>query len=347
MAQSVAAQFEIEEKQSRPDIKIGFVLLNRFTLHPVAELIDPIRFAADVAFSSRQIFCQWEWMTLNNQPVISSCGLPVQPTAPLDFATHWDYVVFAGGLLEETRNPTDTLLDAVRSLHARKIPIITLDSSSFVVAKAGLLDGKRCAVHFTTRDEFKQSFPKVTPVLDQTYISDGGIISCPGGTSIELAVDIIRKHCGEQRASKALKYLMAEPDKPKKPVQKRYKISTINPRYEEDIVQRTIDYMHQHIASPAPLQDITTLMNVSMHQLNQAFLRSTGDTVVVHWRKLRLDHARNLMTNSTASIHEIALRSGFSGASHLITWFRKQYGETPAGFRKRRRAVERLFSPDE
>jgi transcriptional regulator GlxA family with amidase domain len=86
--------------------------------------------------------------------------------------------VVAGGLLEETRNPPEWLLQALRDLHARNIPIITLCSGAFVAGNAGLLDGRHCAIHFTTRDEFRVRFPKAIPVIDKTYIKDGGIISC-------------------------------------------------------------------------------------------------------------------------------------------------------------------------
>jgi len=326
----------------KPDFRIGFILMDKFTLHPVAELIDPIRFAADTEYESRQIFCQWEWMTWNNQPVMSSCGLSINPTSRLNLDIQWDYIVIAGGLLEATLNPTDEMLEAVRQLHARKIPIITLDSSSFVVAKSGLLDGKRCAIHFTTRDEFRLRFPEVTPVLDHTYVSDGGIISCPGGTSIELSVDIIRRHCGEKSATKAMKYMMTESLEEKNSPQGSDRLDNAITRYEVETVQRTIAYMQSHLSARASLQDVTTLMKVPLRQLNQAFLQSTGDTAAVHWRKLRLAHARKLMTNSNASIDEIAMLCGFSNASHLISWFRKHYGETPANYRKRRREVERL-----
>ncbi|MRF73573.1 GlxA family transcriptional regulator, partial [Escherichia coli] len=81
----------------------------------------------------------------------ASCGLPVSPTAKLDFSKAWDYFVVAGGLLEETRNPPEWLLQALRELHARNIPIITLCSGAFVAGNAGLLDGRHCAIHFTTR----------------------------------------------------------------------------------------------------------------------------------------------------------------------------------------------------
>lgn len=180
------------------------------TLVPVAGLVDSLRFAADKSFRSQQVHCQWDWMTCLDEPVTASCGMPISPTKPLNVWAQYDYIVIASGLMGETRNPPQWLLDALRDLHAAKVPIIALCSASFVLGKAGLLDGKRCAMHFTILDEFKTLFPGATAVLDKSYVDDGGIITCPGGTAIDLAASLISRHCGAVRTQKGLEYLLVE-----------------------------------------------------------------------------------------------------------------------------------------
>ncbi|HAU5563440.1 TPA: helix-turn-helix domain-containing protein [Serratia fonticola] len=331
-----------QHSEPKPDLTIGFLLMKSFTLASVAGLVESLRFAADESFTSRQIFCRWEWMTCDNQPVTASCGLPVSPTAGLDFSRHWDYFVVAGGLLEETRQSPPWLLQALRDLHARNIPIITLCSGAFVAGNAGLLDGRHCAIHFTTRDEFRLRFPKAIPVIDKTYIKDGGIISCPGGTAIDLAADLIRQHCGLVRSQKVLKYLLVE--EPAAPVKKTQQKNSLNEPdvYENELVNKVIEFMKHHLDSPVPLADVAEFAGVTFRQLNLIFTKCTGYSAAVYWRRMRLEQARKLMADSSNSINAIATATGFADASHLIAWFRKQYGETPSSFRKRRRVVERL-----
>ena len=338
------AEHDARDMPLKPDLRVGFLLMNRFTLISVAGLVESLRFAADESFTSRQIYCQWEWMTCDDKPVTASCGLPVTPTAPLDLDAHWDYVVIAGGLLEETRNPPAWLLAAVRKLHARKIPLITLCSGVFILGNAGLLNGRQCAIHFTTRDEFRQRFPQAMPVIDKSYIHDHGIITCPGGTAIDLAADLIRRHCGEIRAQKGLKYLLVD-DEPKKTPRKRREKEGEHAIYQNDLVMRAIGYMKHHLDTPTPTDEVAAFVGVTARQLNRAFVVGTSETATAYWRKLRLEHARKLMADSSHSINAIASASGFADASHLIIWFRKQYGETPAAYRKRRRDVERLLKP--
>ena len=327
--------------EPKPDLTVGFLLMNRFTLASVAGLVESLRFAADESFFSRQIFCRWQWMTCDNQPVTASCGLPVAPTADLDFSRRWDYFVVAGGLLEETRQSPPWLLQALRELHGRGVPIITLCSGAFVAGNAGLLDGRHCAIHFTTRDEFRLRFPKAIPVIDKTYIKDGGMITCPGGTAIDLAADIIRQHCGLVRSQKVLKYLLVE--EPAAPV-KKPQCSVNEPDvYENELVSKVIEFMKHHLDSPTPLAEVAQFAGVTFRQLNLIFAKCTGYSAAVYWRRMRLEQARKLMADSSNSLNAIAAATGFADASHLIAWFRKQYGETPSSFRKRRRDVERLI----
>ncbi|WP_312927141.1 DJ-1/PfpI family protein, partial [Pseudescherichia sp.] len=169
----------------------------------------------------------------------------------------------AGGLLEETREPPAWLLQALRDLHARAIPIVTLCSGAFVAGSAGLLDGRHCAIHFTTRDEFKMRFPKALPVIDKTYIKDGGIISCPGGTAIDLAADLIRHHCGLVRAQKVLKYLLVD-DTAVSSAKAKQKESLSQPDgYENELVSKVIAFMQHHLDSPVPLADVAEFAGVT------------------------------------------------------------------------------------
>jgi transcriptional regulator GlxA family with amidase domain len=325
----------------RPDLRVGFILMNQFTLVPVAGLVDSLRFAADKSFRSRQIYCQWDWMTCNDQPVTASCGMPILPTKPLADLESYDYVVLAGGLLHETRNPPGWLLDALRKVHAAGIPIIALCSGSFVLGNAGLLDGRRCAVHFTIREEFAERFPLATALIDKSYVDDEGIVTCPGGTAIDLAASMIRRHCGEIRAQKGLKYLLADSAIEKSPEHE----SNSEPHvYQNEIVRKAIVFMRANLGTAATLKEVADHAGTSPRQLHRAFLNNTNDAPANYWRKLRLEYARKRLADTSHNVTTIAIESGFSDASHFILWFRKQYGETPSIYRKRRHEVERLLS---
>lgn len=229
-------------------------------------------------------------------------------------------------------------MDTLRELHAANVPLIALCSGSFVLGKAGLLDGRRCAVHFTLRDEFNTRFPQATAVIDRSYVDDRGIITCPGGTAIDLAASLIRRHCGLVRAQKGLEYLLVD-GRSEEPNEQGGEQDSV---YENDRVQRAINFMREHLDSSLTIKAVAEAVGTHPRQLHREFVANTQEPPANYWRKLRLAHARRLLVNTSQKITSIALACGFSDASHFILWFRKEYGETPYSFRKRRHEVERF-----
>jgi len=325
---------------ARVDLRIGFILLDRFVLVTVAGLVDSLRFAADISFCSRQILCQWDWMTWRNRSVTASCGMPVQPTRPLNSLDAYDYIVIAGGSLDITRHPPAGLLKLLQQVHNKNVRIIALCSGSFVLAKAGLLDGRRCAVHFSKQAEFLRRFPDVNAVVSESFIDELDIITHPGGPAIDLAVYLIRRHCGEVRAQKVLKYMLADIAEATSPKAD----GPIAPHtYKNSIVYKAIAYMRENMGQNITLNDVAKHAGTNPRQLHRAFLSNAHEAPAHYWRKLRLEHARKLLADTSTHVTTIALECGFSDASHFILWFRKQYGETPTAWRKRRHEAERLL----
>ncbi|GLO53556.1 AraC family transcriptional regulator [Pseudomonas putida] len=326
---------------AKPELRVAFILMNHFTLIPVAGLVESLRFAADEFCSNRQIYCQWDWMTLDDLPVTASCGMRIAPTRSLSDLDGYDYVVLAGGLLDEALNAPDWLSVLLRTLLLNGKPIIALSSASFVLAEAGLLEGRRCAVHFTASDEFVNRYPHTEVIIDECFVDDGNIISCSGGTAIELAAMLIRRHCGAMRASRGLDYLLLDA----KPASAAPSRSQPNLRrmFKNHFVERAIAYMREHLDTPSSLQALADELGVQERKLHRAFIDSTKVTPAQFWRDLRLTHAKELLVNTDQHVTKIAKLTGFTDASHFTLWFRKTFNETPCSFRKRRRHVDSAF----
>lgn len=332
-----------EESRSaaRPDLRVAFILMNKFSLGPVSGFVESLRFAADKSFRSMQIHCRWDWITYKDQTVNASCGLPVKPTKQfelMDLRTNYDYIVIAGGLLTETRHPDEGLLEALRELHQARIPMIALCSGCFVLANAGILNGRQCSIHFTTKEEFSVRFPEVITVVDKSYIEDRGIFTCPEGTAIDLATDLIRRHCGNVRAQKVLDYLLVAEDRRS---EEDKLVFSQTETYENSVVSRAIAYMGNNLSAHLTLKEVAKQVKTTPRQLHRVFIANTHYSPASYWRKLRLEHAKKLLANTRYYITNIAIECGFSDASHFSYWFKKEYGETPMSFRKRRYQVEK------
>lgn len=324
-----------------PELKVGFLLGPNFTLLPFAGFVDALRHAADTADYSRQVYCHWSVLGADLAPIRASCGLEVRPWQRLCDPTDFDYIVVVGGLLPSTLEMPEACYAFLREAAAREVPLIGLCTGSFLLAAAGLLDGRRCAVHLRHKDEMGLLFPEVIPVTDEIYVLDGRFVTSPGGTAaIDVATELITRHCGKARAIKGLRSMLVD----------RHRAAYHIPHrsYEHAAhcgdrrVETAIGLMEQHIGEPFAIARLARLVGLSVCQLDRAFKRHTGATPSAFWRRLRLEHAHWQLTNSSRKVTDIALESGFYDTTHFTKCFKRSYGTTPSAVRRRSRQAVSL-----
>lgn len=318
-----------------PDICIGFVLTPAFTLLPLAGFLDAVRHSADEADSSRQVFCHWDVLSFDLEPVVSSAGLSVTPWTTYDMAGHYDYLVVVGGLIERLAEIRPETLRFIADQHRNGVTLVGLCTGSFPIAMTGLLRGKRAAIHAHHRIEFLERFPDVVPVENELYINEGSILTCPGGTAaIDLAVDILIERCGKSRGSKGLTALV---------VDQHRTAHQIGRLPYEDLetcgnwrVEQTVKIMRRNLREPLKTERLAQMIGSTVRQLNRAFLQHAKATPQEIGRDMRLQHSRWRLMNSKRTVTQIAYECGFSDSSHFSRWFRAKFGETPKQYRTRR-----------
>ena len=321
-----------------PDLNVSFILSPKFTLLPFAGFIDCLRHAADELDHSRQIYCRWQVIAPRLEQIQASCGIPVMPQMMFKQASDADYLVVCGGQLPWSMDVPEETLTFIREAYKKGTTIIGLCTGSFIVARAGLLAGKSCAVHVMHRKQFEKLFPDSRPVTDRNFISDDGIITCNGGTStFDLAYTLIESHSGKARAVKALTSLLVDQRKAEYHMPQRmfgHLASCGNWRVEQATV-----LMEQNFSSPFSVSSLAERLNTSERELNRAFNKHANNSPSGICRNMRLAHGHWLLTNTTRTITQIAFECGFSDGPHFSRWFKQTYSETPNLFRKRRRQI--------
>ena len=321
-----------------PDLKVGFILSPAFSILPLAGFVDSLRHAADAGNLSRQIYCRWAFIAPDLAPIRASCGIEVMPQQLLPDPSDFDYVVMVGGLLPGCLDQSPEVFDYLRACQTGNVPIIGLCTGSFVMAKAGLLDGKRCAVHFEHRQELSDLFPDVIAISDESYVMDQGLITCPGGTAaIDLAVELVKQHCGKARAVKGLLSMLVDP----------HRVAHHLPhRPHEDLagcgnwrVEQAIQIMERNLGRAFGIDVLAARLGTSVRELDRAFARHAGTTPAAFWRKMRLGHGHWLLLNTSRSVTQVAHECGFADTAHFCRWFKRTYGETPRAFRTRRSEI--------
>jgi transcriptional regulator GlxA family with amidase domain len=260
------------------------------------------------------------------------------PQTVLPEVEQFDYLVIAGGLLPSSLNLHPDVYDYIQQAANKDIPVIGICTGSFILAKAGLLDKRRCCVHAEHKEQFNRLFPAVETITDRAFVIDQGIITCPGGiASLELAFSLIETHCGKARAKKGIKSLLV-PDHSltERMLQLPYEQLTIcgNRR-----VEMAVELMELNFSTPYSISELARNIGISARELNRAFMQYAGETPTAVWRNIRLAHGHWLLINSSRTVTEIALECGFADTPHFSRWFKKTYDETPSNFRSVRRDI--------
>ncbi|WP_322093872.1 GlxA family transcriptional regulator [Paraburkholderia bannensis] len=317
----------------QPQLKVAIAPTPGFTLMSLACFVEFLRLSSDESDFSRQIYCSWDLVSHDVNPIKASCGFPITPTKLFGDPKEYDYVVIHGGLLHGNNEIPPELYQFIRDAIAANVPIIGLCTGQFVLAELGLLDGKQCAVHFSLAAALRQNFPDVVAVTDVPFVSDGGFITCPGGlASINLAMHLVTSSCGKLRTQKALHYLMA--GRGFDEIQEMREDPEIGLKCLDQRVVNAVGMMRQKIFEDSSLCEIAKGVGTTERELTRLFRKHLDTSPGDYWRKMRIKSAKWLLLNSNKSIEQIAFECGFTDSSHMICWFKRMFNVTPAKLRR-------------
>ena len=299
----------------RVPTQISILLFDRFSNHCLANVLEPLRAANDL--SSQQVF-EWNIVVLGGQRVRSSSGLRLEADAQLaDMRGDILMVMPSYGFLTHANVTSSRALRAA----ARRFDILAgLDTGSWLLAEAGLLDGYRATIHWDELDRFSERFSDID-VQKEAVIYDRDRITCGGAsTAFAFAMQMIEKQHGAAlrlRVEHLFSGAYAQ-----RPVRRG------------GIAARAVDLMRAHIEEPLQIAQLAQQLGRSQKHLEQQMLARLGAAPQVIYRRIRLERARQLSLDTTISVAEISVRCGYQDASAMTRAFRSEYGTTPQALRR-------------
>ncbi len=325
-------------------LSVGIILTHNFTLSAASLFLDHLRLAADEGDLSRQIRCHWAVMSNRMRPVRASCGMTFTPTSGLTDAKEFDYIAVIGGLLHSGTQLDEETIVYLKAAAAADIPLIGICTGSFVLARAGLMTGRRCCVSWYHYQDFVDEFPHHRPVADRMFVVDGDRITCSGGGgSADLATFLIERHLGRGVAQKARHVLLLDHARQGNEAQPHPPLSDdLTEAISDPRIRRALLMMEQHLADPLPIADIAERLKLSTRQLERLFHAVTGARPSTVYRILRLRYARWLLDNTNRSVTDIALEAGFSDCAHFSRQFKAMNGINPTDARNETRRVDEV-----
>ncbi|HEY3887200.1 MAG TPA: GlxA family transcriptional regulator [Caulobacteraceae bacterium] len=336
-----AAEASAEDQEpGAPMLSVGFILLPRFTLMALAGFVEALRHAADVKDRSRQIQCQWSILGPDVRPVRSSCGVAVAPWETFGDDVRFDYIAVVGGLLSGHDSVDPKLLRYVKAAASRGVPLIGLCTGSFLLARAGLMDGRRCCVSYYHAEEFEAEFAErdIDVVADTLFVVDRARITCAGGLgAVDLAVYLLERHLGSQRAQKSMSQMIFDRVRPPSAPQPRFDASW-HAHARHPVTRRAVLLMELHVGDPVPVSSLADQLGVSLKTLERLFQAEFDLSPGAFYKRLRIQIAERMLKESAGPIMNIALDCGFGDLSYFGRAFKASFGLSPREFRRRHAA---------
>ncbi len=320
-----------------PLLRVGFLLTPRFTLIAFAGFIDALRLAADEGDRSRQRLCRWDILGAPGAACLSSCGASVATTAPLESPASYDYIVVVGGLLQGGQQVSDAVYAFLREAAAHQVKLVGLCTGSFVLARAGFLDGHVTCVSWFHREAFVAEFAQLRIVSNQMFVVDRDRLTCAGGTSVvHLAAYIIEKSIGRPSAVKAMRIMLEEQPLPSRTLQPEEVLSV---RSTDSVVRKVMLLIEQQLDVSTPIDMLCETLGIGRRQLERRFQRDVGLSPAGYRQSLRMERARWLLQNTDLEVTEVGLQCGFHDSTHFARMVRQSFGVSPRELRAAGRVV--------
>ncbi len=275
----------------------------------------------------------YEWFLLSEDGgiITSSSGFETRTVAISD-APRLDRLFVVASLDIESKRPK-RILQYLQKLAVTGMPLGALSTGTFILARAGLLVGKRCTLHWEAMNQFAEEFPDIEVTRD-LYVRDGSRWTCGGGTAaIDLMLaQISGDHGAQLAADTAEQFLHTRIRGPEEhqrmAIQWRYDIHDAR-------LASAIAIMEQNLEYVVPIDDVAKQSGLSTRQLERLWHHHFKMTPQRFYLNARLNEARRLIRESSDAIAAIALRCGFVSASHLGSAYRRLFGCTPSDERRK------------
>lgn len=310
----------------QPDtILIRIIVTPSFNLAATMNFIDPFRAANYLEGETR---FRWQILSETGGLCTASNGAGLDTAALSDPVERPADIVIVSSSWTPDQHGTPAIFAALRHAARNKAMIGGIDTGAFVLAQAGLLDGRRATVHYEHMDAFQELYPD-TELSENLCVFDNDRVTCCGGVAaVDFALRIVERLYGSALANAAARYVFHPELRGQGAPQNPKALEPIGVGVPE-LVKRAIKVMEENLEDPLPIPEICEIVAISHRQLDRLFAKFLHKTPALYYRDIRLDRARGLVTQTNLAMSEIAVASGFASQVHFSRAYRDRFGLPP------------------
>ncbi len=321
------------DDDGNPIRRIGFLLIENFSLMSFAAAVEPLRAAN--ALAGHQIY-SWAIIAPSATASAASSGARLSPdfvvsASGADRRSFDDIFVCAGGI--PATFVDETTFAWLRREARRGTRLGAVSGGTWILARAGVMAGYRCTIHWEHVAAFREAFPEID-VRSTLFEIDRDRLSCAGGiASLDLMHALIEADCGANLARRVSEWFLQTSVRTGDGSQRMEPPTRFN--VHSAPLAAALALLQRRYAESIDAAALAQAVGISTRHLQRLFLNHLGTTLERYLFAIRLDHARQLLRQSTSPVLDVALASGFVSASHFSRIYKAQFGISP---RQERRA---------
>jgi transcriptional regulator GlxA family with amidase domain len=223
------------------------------------------------------------------------------------------------------------LVSWLRKQYANGASIATICTGAFLLAAAGLLDGKGCSTHWSVTEQFRQRFPGVRLQADRLITDEHGLYTNGGAYSfLNLMVYLVEKYYDRQTAVYCAKVFQIEIDRN---TQSQFAIFTGQKAHGDDVVRQAQAYIEDNLEEKITIEALSSKFNVGRRNFDRRFIKATGNTPLEYAQRVKVEAAKKAFETNRKTVNEIMYEVGYADVKAFREVFRRVTGMSPLEYR--------------
>lgn len=265
-------------------------------------------------------------------PLRTNTGFSIVADHPLQKLEEADMVIVPSWSQPEVL-PPQALIDALLRAHQRGAKVVGLCMGAFVLAAAGLLDGRPATTHWNWMNDFIRLYPSLKVDQNVLYVDDGDIVTSAGtSASIDCCLHLVRQQCGADIANSVARQLVVPPHR--QGGQAQFVEQPVYNTAGGDRFMQALNWASSHLQQALTVEQLADKALMSRRSFTRRFQQVTGTTFTQWLLNQRLSVAQRFLEKTDQPVERIAQESGFGSALSMRRHFQQQFKTSPSLYRR-------------
>ena len=236
-----------------------------------------------------------------------------------------------GDDIEKALKQNEKSIEWVKNQYKAGAEVASLCTGAFVLAAAGLLDGKQCSTHWGAADAFKKLYPSVKLSIDKIITEEHGVYTTGGAlSSMNLILYIIEKYYNRETAIYCAKVFEVDMDRNS---QSSFIIFSGQKGHDDKEIKKAQKYMEEHVGHKIVMEEIAEKLSIDRRNFDRRFKKATGNTPLEYLQRVKIEVAKKYFETTRKNINEVMYDVGYTDVRAFREVFKKITGLSPIEYR--------------